>query len=102
MELWIDIESDCLIHLLQIAFTLLEIFIMTSSNSNFIHCFSDKWSMLLHCYIHQQNLFNFFMTEVTIYRNQWIDLLSKSMDWFLYDRDLRHERVKALFWAFIT
>ena len=42
------------------------------------------------------------MTEVTIYRNQWIDLLSKSMDWFLYDRDLRHERVKALFWAFIT
>ena len=22
-----------------------------------------------------------------------IDLLSKSIDWFLYDRDLRHERV---------
>ena len=29
MELWIDIESDCLIHLLQIAVTFLEIFIMT-------------------------------------------------------------------------
>ena len=28
------------------------------------------------------------------YRNQPIDLQSKSMDWFLYDRDLRHERVK--------
>ena len=27
------------------------------------------------------------------YRNQSIDLPSKSMDWFLYDRDLRHERV---------
>ena len=27
------------------------------------------------------------------YRNQYIDLLCKSMDWFLYDRDLRHERV---------
>ena len=28
------------------------------------------------------------------YRNQSIDLQSKSMDWFLYDRDLHHERVK--------
>ena len=28
------------------------------------------------------------------YRNQPIDLLCKSMDWFLYDMDLRHERVK--------
>ena len=27
------------------------------------------------------------------YRNQFIDLQSKSMSWFLYDRDLRHERV---------
>ena len=29
------------------------------------------------------------------HRNQSIDLLRKSMDWFLYDRDLRHERVKV-------
>ena len=28
------------------------------------------------------------------YRNQSIDLQSKSVDWFLYDTDLRHERVK--------
>ena len=28
-----------------------------------------------------------------LYKNQSIDLQSKSMDWFLYDRDLRHERV---------
>ena len=28
------------------------------------------------------------------YRNQSIDLLRKSMDWFLYDIGLRHERVK--------
>ena len=27
------------------------------------------------------------------YRNQSIDLRSKSMDWFLYDNGLRHERV---------
>ena len=29
------------------------------------------------------------------YRNQFIDLLCKSMDWFLHDRNLRHERVKG-------
>ena len=28
------------------------------------------------------------------YRNQSIDLHSKSIDWFLYGRDLRHERIK--------
>ena len=31
------------------------------------------------------------------YRNQSIDLLCKSMDWFLYVRDLRHESVNAIF-----
>ena len=29
-----------------------------------------------------------------LYRNQSIDLFWKSKDWFLYDRDLRHERVE--------
>ena len=27
------------------------------------------------------------------YRNQSIDLLRKSTDWFLYDNGLRHERI---------
>ena len=31
------------------------------------------------------------------YRNQSIDLWSKSMDWFLYDNSLRHERIKCRF-----
>ena len=30
------------------------------------------------------------------YRNQYIDLQSKSMEWFLYDNDLRQERVKDM------
>ena len=30
------------------------------------------------------------------YRNQCIDLQSKSMDGFLYDRDLRHGRIKQV------
>ena len=29
-----------------------------------------------------------------LYRNQSIDLQSKSMDWFLYDRNLSQERVE--------
>ena len=35
------------------------------------------------------------MTESLSYRNQSIDLLCKSMDWFLYESDLRHERVNG-------
>ena len=42
------------------------------------------------------------ITEISIIRNQFIDLLCKkeetilckSMDWFVYERDFRHERVK--------
>ena len=30
------------------------------------------------------------------YRNQSINLRSKSMDWFLYDNGLRHERVRSI------
>ena len=40
--------------------------------------------------------FNSFVKEVPSYRNQSIDLLCKSMDWFLYDRDLRHKIIKCL------
>ena len=35
------------------------------------------------------------MTDAVSYRNQSIDLLGKSMDWFLYDNGLRHERVNV-------
>ena len=41
-------------------------------------------------------LHNSFMTETLLYRNHSIDMQSKSMYWFLYDKDLRHERAKAL------
>ena len=34
------------------------------------------------------------MTETLSYRNQSIDLRSKTVDWFLYDNGLRRERVK--------
>ena len=38
------------------------------------------------------------MTEVLSYRNQSIDLLCKAMEWFLFDRDLRREKVKYDYW----
>ena len=48
----------------------------------------------------KENLKNLLFSSLTLswrgplsYRNQSIDLQSKSMDWFLYDNDLRHERV---------
>ena len=31
------------------------------------------------------------------YRNQSIDFQSESMEWFLYDNGLRHERVKDIY-----
>ena len=37
-------------------------------------------------------------TRFLSYRNLSIDLLCKSMDWFLYDRNLRHERDKPIEW----
>ena len=40
------------------------------------------------------NLFNSFMKQVPITKKQSIDLLCKSMDWFLYDGDLRREKVE--------
>ena len=36
------------------------------------------------------------MTEAKSYRDQSIDLRSKSKDWFLYDMCLRHERVNEM------
>ena len=37
---------------------------------------------------------NSFMTGALSCRDQFIALFCKLMDWFLNDRDLRHERVK--------
>ena len=45
-------------------------------------------------------MINYFMKEDLSYRNQSINLLCKSIDWFLYDRDVRHERVTSTFTVF--
>ena len=43
------------------------------------------------------NLLTFSWRRPLSYRNQSIDLRSKSLDWFLYGNGLRHERVKWIF-----
>ena len=40
-----------------------------------------------------RNLLTLSWQKPLSYRNKFIDLLYNSMVWFLYDRDLRHERV---------
>ena len=44
---------------------------------------------------------NSFMTDILIIKKTVHYWQSKSMDWFLCDRDLRHERVNALLLVFI-
>ena len=46
--------------------------------------------------LHQINTLTLLWWRSLSYRNQFINLLCKSMDWFLYDRDLRHKRVKNI------
>ena len=38
--------------------------------------------------------FTLLWRRFLLYRNQPINLLSQSMDWFLFDRDLRHKKLK--------
>ena len=45
----------------------------------------------------KQQSINSFMTEVPVVQKSAIDLLCKPMDWFLYNKDLRHEGFKTLF-----
>ena len=63
------------------------------------------WSMYTWSILEQQD--NSLMDGSTLswwrsisYRNQSIDLQNKSMDWFLYDRDLRHEKIKRQLWNY--
>ena len=47
------------------------------------------------CHGDQLTLLTFSWLRSLSYRNQSTDLQFKSMDWFLYGRDLGHERVKT-------
>ena len=55
---------------------------------------SEFWEFGIHNII--SFVTNNFSLMKTQYRNQSIDLLCKSIDWFLYDKDLLHEGVKVI------
>ena len=48
-----------------------------------------------------KTVLNLLWRRSLLYRNQSIDMQNKSMDWFLYDKSLWHERVNALLLACI-
>ena len=62
---------------------------------NLFFQYFQKW--LIEDYISRSSSNNISLTlswrRPILYRNQSIDLLRKSVDWFLYDIGLRHERV---------
>ena len=60
------------------------------ANSALQHVRTDFRSMM------SEERLNSFTTDAFIKKNQSINLQSKSMDWFLYDRNLPHERINAL------
>ena len=78
---------------------------------NIMNMFQQK-SLKLQCKktnIKKEEIIRLYSDSLTLswrrplsYRNQSIDLRSKSKDWFLYDNGLHHERVKRfseqLFW----
>ena len=55
---------------------------------------SELSSFLYSILLKYWKLFTLLWRRFLSYRNQSIDLQSISMDWFLYDRDFRHARVK--------
>ena len=68
-----------------------------------LQCKSSDWFLYVQCNIgltwvkdqdtREISVFEPIMTEVRIIQTLVTDVLNKSMDWFLYDREFRHERV---------
>ena len=54
-----------------------------------IICFVSFKILIFRCLF----LLNSFMTEVSIIKNQSVDLHSKSMGWFIYAKGVRYERI---------
>ena len=79
------------------------IYICKSRNGNFSCSKTISFQRICHkrklpsCqHDHKERIFNSLITQSPSYKNQFNDLLWKSIDWFLCDRDLRHARVNSL------
>ena len=62
---------------------------------NTFEVFHWHWASLTRCKWGNKSLTLSWRRPIS-YRNQSIDFLRKSMDWFLYDIGLHHERVNSL------
>ena len=74
----------------------------TDNPNTHIRTFCRRWSFIRRCFFPASILKVDYLTlswRLSLpYRNQSIDFLRKSMDWFLYDRGLHRERVKLVKW----
>ena len=68
-------------------------FLCEKVNVSLIHATHIYYSWIL------KNIINSLWRKLLPYRNQSINWLRKSMDWFVYDNGLRHKRVKFLGFA---
>ena len=70
---------------------------MYLTQTDFLRTTSLVWSLALHSLfcLSQEKPLRWKEINTHTHRNQYIDLLRKSMDWFLYDSGLRHERVNT-------
>ena len=63
----------------------------TQMVTKIIHEHYNNWTIYVKIF---KRVLTFSWRSSVPYRNQSIDLWSKLINWFLYHRDLRHERVK--------
>ena len=73
-----------------LTFFLLFEFVRRADHLHFLPAISTYNTVLM-----GKTLFNLSWQRALLYRNQPINLQKKSTDWFLFDRDLCHERVKG-------
>ena len=63
--------------------------------NNCLRLLNRGWSVSIRRIFHNVTLTLSWQRSLS-YRKQSTDLQSKSMDWFLHDRELHHERVKVI------
>ena len=69
-------------------------FVLTMFSKIRVKCMYSDLAAVVYMVAFRSITFTLSWRRPLSYTNQSIDLLCKSMEWFLYDNGLRHERVK--------
>ena len=101
ISIWREWNLDYLSSHMFFLLKIVNLLIITKNGENLkLHWF-ESWHTSFQCF------YLFLLLYLTLswqrplsYRNQSINLRSKSMDWFLYNNGLRHKRVKGTLKAF--